>query len=217
MIASALGALMELQIPAARAALPQLRALVGLITKWNKVYNLTAIRDPDDMWRLHILDSLSLSPHLPAGRLLDVGSGAGLPGLPLAIVRPDLEVVSVDSVEKKVIFQRQAATELGLTNHRAIHARVEALALQPFPAITSRAFASLTDFVQITQPLLAPDGAWYAMKGDAAKDEIAALGGGYRCETIPLVVPGLDARRHLIKCVLATRTERDDGSAGLRD
>lgn len=175
-----------------------LQKLVGLITKWNRVYNLTAIRNPDEMWRLHIVDSLSLAPHLPAGRLLDVGSGAGLPGLPLAIVRPDLAVASVDSVEKKIAFQRQAAAELGLRNHRAIHGRVERLAEPPFPAITSRAFSSLADFVSLTAGLLADGGAWYAMKGENPQDEIAALPPQHRCETHPLDVPGLEAARHLV-------------------
>jgi 16S rRNA (guanine527-N7)-methyltransferase len=177
----------------------RLQQYVALVAKWNKVYNLTAIRDEPQMWTLHVLDSLSLSPFLPAGRVLDVGSGAGLPSLPLAVVRPDLAFTSVDSVEKKIAFQRQAAAELGLDNHHAVHARVESLAEPPYPAITSRAFASLADFVAGTRHLLAPGGCWYAMKGDAALDEVAALPKEIQAKTHTLSVPGLDAKRHLIK------------------
>jgi 16S rRNA (guanine527-N7)-methyltransferase len=173
---------------------------LAILTKWNSVYNLTAIRDPDQMVSNHLLDSLAVMRFLPAGPLLDVGAGAGLPGIPLAIARPDLVVTLVDSSQKKAAFIQQAAAELGLANVTALHQRVEAW--RPavlFPAIISRAFAELADFVRLTRHLLAPGGAFYAMKGRKPTDEIARLPRGFRVrDSYDLTVPELDAERCLI-------------------
>lgn len=178
-----------------------LTAYAALLAKWNRVFNLTAIRDPRDILTHHLLDSLAVVPHL-AGitRLADVGSGGGLPGIPLAIACPALEVVSIEAVNKKASFQQQAKIELGLSNFSVDNRRVEDVALVPLAdAVISRAFSDLTDFVTLTRHLLRPGGRWLAMKGVAPGDEIAALPGDVRVLRIePLTVPGLDAERHLI-------------------
>jgi 16S rRNA (guanine527-N7)-methyltransferase len=196
-------ALSELQVTA-------LLRYLDLLKRWNAVYNLTAVREPDRMLRQHLVDCLAVLPALrreqaaqPAGagqRLLDVGSGGGLPGVVLALVEPDLQVTCVDTVAKKAGFVRQVAAELGLRNLRAEHARVEALdASRPFDIITSRAFASLRDFVTLTRHLLAPGGAWLAMKGAQPEDELAALPPDIEVFHVePLAVPGLDARRCIV-------------------
>lgn len=176
----------------------KLLAYRDLLLKWNRTYNLTALRDPEQALSHHLLDSLAILPWVGAGRLLDVGSGGGLPGIPLAICRPDLEVTLVDAVQKKATFLQQAAIELELPNVRAVHGRVEALSGQ-YGQITSRAFSELSDFIRLTRHLLAPDGRWLAMKGVRPEGEIAALPGNARIEAIePLAVPGLAAERHLI-------------------
>ncbi|MCU0804721.1 MAG: 16S rRNA (guanine(527)-N(7))-methyltransferase RsmG [Burkholderiales bacterium] len=173
---------------------------LALLAKWNAVYNLTAIRDPDQMVSNHLLDSLAIIRFLPSGPLLDVGAGAGLPGIPVAIARPAMAVTLVDSSQKKAAFLQQAAAELGLANVTALHARVESW--HPgslFPAIVSRAFAELADFVRLTRHLLAPGGAFYAMKGRRPADEIARLPQGFRVrESFEVTVPELDAERCLI-------------------
>lgn len=183
----------------------QLLAYVAMMGQWGKTYNLTAVRDPADMLRLHLLDSLvvraPLWQHLqgrPAS-VLDVGSGGGLPGVVLAITMPQLEVVCVDAVSKKTAFVRQVAAELRLPNLRAEHARVEALKAKPWDVITSRAFASLLDFITLTQALRAPDGVWMAMKGKHPADEIAVLPPEVNVFHVePLRVPGLEAERCLV-------------------
>ncbi|MCU0897480.1 MAG: 16S rRNA (guanine(527)-N(7))-methyltransferase RsmG [Burkholderiales bacterium] len=173
---------------------------VAILVKWNSVYNLTAIRDPASIVSNHLLDSLVLTPFLPDSPLLDVGAGAGLPGIPLAIARPERAVTLVDASQKKAAFMQQAAAELGLANVTALHQRVEAWhPATPFPAIISRAFAELADFVRLTRHLLAPGGAFYAMKGRKPVDEIARLPQGVRVrDSIELTVPELDAERCLI-------------------
>lgn len=183
---------------------------LDLLKRWNAVYNLTAVREPDRMLRQHLVDCLAVVPALrreqaarPGGagqRLLDVGSGGGLPGVVLALVEPDLQVTCVDTVAKKAGFIRQVAAELGLRNLRAEHARVEVLdASRPFDIITSRAFASLLDFVTLTRHLLAPGGAWLAMKGAEPANELAALPPDIQVFHVePLAVPGLDARRCIV-------------------
>jgi 16S rRNA (guanine527-N7)-methyltransferase len=184
---------------------PRYDAYLGLLAKWNAAYNLTAVRDPAQMRVQHLADCLAVVGPLrrqlgdrPA-RLLDVGSGGGLPGVVLAIANPDWDVTCVDSVGKKAAFIRQAAGELALPNLHAQHARVEALAGPLFDAITSRAFAALADFVRLTQPLLAPGGVWMAMKGQHPHDEIAALPASIETFHVePLAVPGLDAERCLV-------------------
>jgi 16S rRNA (guanine527-N7)-methyltransferase len=175
----------------------------ALILKWNKVYNLTALRDPDSVLTHHLLDSLSVVAPLQreqpgAGRVLDVGAGAGLPGVVIAILRGDLDVSCLDAVAKKAAFVQQVASELKLKNLRGVHARVEKLS-GSYKLISSRAFASLSDFVTGSATLLAPDGKWMAMKGKVPDDEIAqlpALAEVFHVEH--LSVPGLDAERCIV-------------------
>lgn len=176
----------------------QLLAFRDLLLKWNKTYNLTALRDPAQAISHHLLDSLAILPHIGTGPLLDVGSGGGLPGIPLAIAQPALAVTMVDTVQKKATFLQQAAIQLGLKNIAAHHARVEQMAGQ-YAQISSRAFAELRLFTDLTRHLLAPGGRWLAMKGVRPDDEMATLPADIVVEQIiPLHVPGLDAERHLI-------------------
>jgi 16S rRNA (guanine527-N7)-methyltransferase len=182
-----------------------LLAYQAMLSKWNQVYNLTAVRKPADMLTHHLLDSLSVLPPLQrhlAGRparVLDVGSGGGLPGVVLAIMLPELDVTCVDTVGKKASFIRQVAAELKLRNLSAAHARVEDLRLKPFDVITSRAFASLADFTRLTRHLLTDEGVWMAMKGKNPADEIADLPSEWDVFHVEqLTVPGLDAERCLL-------------------
>ena len=196
-------AALGLDLPA--EAQEKLLAFARLLIKWNKVYNLTAIRDEAQVVTHHLLDSLSVLPQL-AGitRLVDVGSGGGLPGVVLAICRPELQVDSVETVQKKATFQNQARIELKLANFRAHHARIENwqpayFAEQPVDGIISRAFADLADFVNLTAHLAGPETRILAMKGVYPADEIARIPAGFALErSTPLTVPGLDAERHLI-------------------
>jgi 16S rRNA (guanine527-N7)-methyltransferase len=186
----------------------QLLDYVALLAKWNAVYNLTAIRDPKQMLIQHILDSLSILPHLPAradAAVLDVGSGGGLPGIVIAIVRPDWQVTLNDIVHKKSAFQSQAKAELGLTNLHVVTGRVESLrpgieVAKKFDLIVSRAFADLADFVTLARHLVAEGGAIWAMKGVRPEGEIERLPAGTQAlNTVRLNVPMLDAERHLIE------------------
>ncbi|SDL57235.1 16S rRNA m(7)G-527 methyltransferase [Franzmannia pantelleriensis] len=149
--------------------------LLALLHKWNRAYNLTAVRSMDEMVPRHLLDSAAVLPYVAGPTLLDVGAGPGLPGLVLAILAPQLQVSLLDSNGKKVRFQRQAVLELGLDNVTPIQARVEALEAGPFDQVISRAFASLDDFVALSDHLLAANGQWLAMKGPSADDELAGL------------------------------------------
>jgi 16S rRNA (guanine527-N7)-methyltransferase len=182
----------------------RLLAFGQLLIKWNKVYNLTAIRDEGQVVTHHLLDSLSVLPQLEGiNRLVDVGSGGGLPGVVLALCRPDLQVDSVETVQKKATFQNQAKIELKLPNFRAHHARIENWRPAYAPAapdgIISRAFADLADFVNLTAHLAGPDTRILAMKGVYPADEIARIPQGFALDaSLPLHVPGLDAERHLI-------------------
>lgn len=186
----------------------QCQVLLGYLTmmqKWNGVYNLTALRQPGEMVTHHLLDSLAVLPplrrHLAgrAARILDVGSGGGLPGVVLAIMEPNLEVTCVDSVGKKAIFIRQVGVELKLPNLGAVHARVEDLRLPPFDVITSRAFASLADFTRLTRHLAGEQGVWMAMKGKQPDEEVAALPPDWSMFHVEqLAVPGLNAERCLV-------------------
>jgi len=189
--------LAALGLPDALAA--PLLAYLAELEKWNAAYNLTAIRDPREMVTRHLLDSLVMVPHVH-GPLLDVGSGAGLPGIPLAIARPQLAVTVLDSNGKKARFLRHAVRALKLPNVAVVEARVEDhRPAAPYAAITSRAFASLKDFFRLTGHLLAPDGQWLAMKGkldDSEKQDLPA--GVGIAEIKPLKVPGLAEARHLI-------------------
>lgn len=181
---------------------PRLEGYLALLARWNRVYNLTALRDPAQMRTHHLADSLSIVAPLErhAGgrplRILDVGSGGGLPGVVLAITHPDWQVTCVDAVAKKAGFVQQVALELGLPNLRAEHARIERLAPAGADVVVSRAFASLPDFCGWTRQHLAPGGVWLAMKGRHPTDEIAALPPDVEVFHVePLDVPGLDAER----------------------
>ena len=176
----------------------------ALIQKWNKVYNLTALRDPADMLTHHLLDSLTaiapLTRHTQGQplRVLDVGSGGGLPGVVLAICMPELNVTCVDTVAKKAAFVQQVAVSLKLPNLRGLHARVESLT-EPYQVICSRAFASLPDFATWSRSALAEGGVWMAMKGKHPQDEIDALPQDVKVFHVePLTVPGLDVERCMV-------------------
>lgn len=172
-----------------------------MLSKWNSVYNLTAIRDPKEMMTHHVLDSLSAVPAFTeAQNVLDVGSGGGLPGMILAICYPDKKISMIDTVSKKTAFLNQAKAELGLNNVTVYSARVESLQVnQPFDVITSRAFSELNNFVNWSQHLLAEGGRFIAMKGVHPQGEMERLPEGWEVKEVqPLTVPGLDAERHLI-------------------
>lgn len=170
-----------------------------LLQKWNRTYNLTAIRDPARMVSHHLLDSLSIVPHVKPGSILDVGTGAGLPGIPLAIACPELEITMLDSNRKKTAFVQQALTELGLGNARVVCERVESWdPEEKFDVIVSRAFSDMLDFVAKAGHLMREGGELLAMKGQQPDAEIAGLPRGYQLDRlIKLVVPGLDGQRHL--------------------
>lgn len=189
---------MGMELPEAQRE--KLLAYLTLLYKWNRTYSLTALKEQDNAVSHHLLDSLSILPFVPKGSLLDVGSGGGMPGIPLAIVRPELRVTLLDSNSKKTAFLQQTAIELGLKNISVHGGRVEQY--HPtigFAAITSRAFAELTDFVGLSRHLLAPEGVWLAMKGVRPHEEIARLPGNVCVEAVhALPVPGVDAERHLI-------------------
>ncbi|MFN3416750.1 MAG: 16S rRNA (guanine(527)-N(7))-methyltransferase RsmG [Caldimonas sp.] len=197
--------LTQLGLPLSPTQVDLLLAYQALIAKWNRVYNLTAVRSPEEMLTHHLLDSLAVVPALAARfakqpfKLLDVGAGAGLPGVVIAIALPQAQVICVDTVAKKASFIRQVAAELGLKHLRAEHARVEALPPQQADVVTSRAFASLADFVALTRQHLRPDGVWMAMKGKPPEAETADLPDDVEVFHVePLTVPGLDAERCLV-------------------
>ncbi|MDY7573116.1 16S rRNA (guanine(527)-N(7))-methyltransferase RsmG [Actimicrobium sp. CCI2.3] len=194
---------LNLQLDA--TTLERLIDYLALLTKWNAVYNLTAVRDPLQMVTQHLLDTLTILPaFFHVKNVLDVGSGGGLPGMVLAIwaqqENPAMRISMVDTVHKKTAFLTQAKAELGLTNVTVHTGRVEALDVaQPFDVITSRAFAELADFVNWSGHLLAEQGRFIAMKGQIPVDEITRLPAGWKVTEIrPLQVPGLKAERHLI-------------------
>ena len=201
--------LAELGLSFSEPQVQQLLAYVDVIQKWTKVYNLTAVRDPAEMLTHHLLDSLAVIPPLDRQlqvrglasapvRLLDVGSGAGLPGIVIAICRPDIVVHCVDTVAKKAAFIQQVAVTLKLPNLRGLHARVESLT-EPYDVVSSRAFASLVDFTNWSGGALAEQGVWMAMKGKHPEDEIAALPSSVEVFHVEqLKVPGLDAERCII-------------------
>jgi len=176
---------------------------IGLIEKWNRVYNLTAIREPEKMVSHHLLDSLAVAPHLHAKSLLDVGSGAGLPGIPLALASPDTRVTLLDSNHKKTAFLNQAVMELKLKNVRVCAERVESWQTQDrFDVIISRAFSDMSEFVRVTRHLLAPGGMFAAMKGMHPYEEIDKLPRDCAVQRVlPLAVPGLEGARHLVLIV----------------
>lgn len=196
----------EMGVPLEGGAADQLLAYLSLLQRWNKVYNLSALRHPAEMLTHHLLDCLAVLPALRRHaqgrplRILDVGSGGGLPGVVLAIMQPDWWVTCVDAVAKKSSFVRQVAGDLDLPNLRAVHARVEDMpATAVFDLVVSRAFASLADFTSWSRDRLAPGGVWLAMKGRAPGEEVAALSQDRSVFHVePLRVPGLDAERCLV-------------------
>ncbi|QNQ22576.1 16S rRNA (guanine(527)-N(7))-methyltransferase RsmG [Kosakonia sp. SMBL-WEM22] len=178
----------------------QLVAYVEMLHKWNKAYNLTSVRDPNEMLVRHILDSIVVAPHLQGTRFIDVGTGPGLPGIPLSIVRPESHFTLLDSLGKRVRFLRQVQHELKLTNIEPVQSRVEDFPAEPpFDGVISRAFASLNDMVSWCHHLPGETGRFYALKGQLPEDEIALLPAGLAVESIvELKVPHLEGERHLV-------------------
>lgn len=173
---------------------------LALLDRWNKTYNLTAVRDPREMLSRHLLDSLSMWRHVADGKLADLGTGPGLPGIPLALANPRLQVTLVESIAKKTRFQREVVRQLGLTNVRVVESRAEAVD-EPgaYDQITARAMDTLAGILAVGGHLLAPDGRLLAMKGQRPDAEIAALPPGWRVESVQaLTVPGLEGDRHLV-------------------
>jgi 16S rRNA (guanine527-N7)-methyltransferase len=192
--------LLTLGLALSPAAQQKLLAYSALLYKWNRTYSLTALREQDKAVSHHLLDSLAVLPFVPAGALLDVGSGGGMPGIPLAIARPDLRVTLLDSSSKKAAFLQQAAIELALPNISVHCGRVEQYHPQHcFSAIVSRAFSELADFVRLTRHLQGSDGCWLALKGLWPHDEIARLQEGVKVDAVHrLAVPGVDGERHVV-------------------
>jgi 16S rRNA (guanine527-N7)-methyltransferase len=191
-------AAMGVSLPAAPQA--QLLAFLRLLEKWNRAYNLTAVRDVEQMVPRHLLDSLSVLPYLKGVRAIDIGTGAGLPGLPLALARPDMQFVLLDGNAKKTRFVTQAVHELGLTNVEVVQSPVEDYHPDRlFDTLIARALAAIPDMLNSSRHLYAPQGQLLAMKGVFPQEEIAAVGEGFRVrEVVQLAVPGLDAARHLV-------------------
>ena len=207
-------AALPLDLPA--DAIARLLAYIELLNRWNATYNLSAVRDPLEMVTRHLLDSLAIVPHVRGETLADLGTGAGLPGIPLAIIAPTRKVSLVDSNGKKTRFLRAAVRELGLPNVSIIESRVEGVP-GIFDCITARAFASLADMLGWGGSLLAPDGVWLALKGRFPHDELAALPSGFRVDAVvPLHVPGLDAERHVVVIKRAGAETPDDQGLAAR-
>ncbi len=178
----------------------KLVTFLRILDKWNRSYNLTAVRDPAQMVPRHLLDSLSVLPYVRGPRVLDVGTGAGLPGIPLALALPDLTFALLDSNAKKVRFLRHAVQELGMQNVEIVHARVEKFQpVQRFDTLIARAFAGIPDILASCRHLCDPGCRLLLMKGVYPQEELAAVSGPFKVkDVIPLKVPGLDAARHLI-------------------
>lgn len=190
----------QLGLSLTNSQVDQLLAYMALLNKWNKAYNLTAVRNPDEMVSRHLLDSLSILPFVEPGNWLDVGSGGGMPGLILAIMQPQSRFTLLDSNGKKTRFLTQAKIELKLDNLTVVNTRVEAFSPeQPFDGIVSRAFSALNDFVQLTRHLGTPTTRWLAMKGQYPADELAALPVDFQLlASHTLQVPGCQGSRHLL-------------------
>jgi 16S rRNA (guanine527-N7)-methyltransferase len=195
----------DLRVPLSDQQSTQLVDFANLLVKWNRVHNLTALDRPQDIVSHHLLDSLAIIPELERCaegrvlRILDVGSGGGLPGVPIAIALPAMHVTLIDRVQKKTAFLQQVRVELGLSNVEVTHARVEQYRAAPFDVITSRAFAALEEMVRVTSHLLAPRGFWLAMKGVYPTEEISALPSTVKLmRAVKLHVPLLGAERHLL-------------------
>jgi 16S rRNA (guanine527-N7)-methyltransferase len=194
--------LADLHIVLPAGAEAKLLAYLDLLLKWNKVYNLTAIREPEKMVSHHLLDSLSVAPHLAEGSIGDVGSGAGLPGIPLAIARPERSISLNDANHKKAAFLKQAAIELDLKKVTVVYARAEDWRPKPLlDCVISRAFAELADFLSAVRHLAPPGALFAAMKGGYPHAELGRLPAGFRCEkVVPLTVPFVEGARHLVLC-----------------
>ncbi|PKO25517.1 MAG: 16S rRNA (guanine(527)-N(7))-methyltransferase RsmG [Betaproteobacteria bacterium HGW-Betaproteobacteria-8] len=190
--------LAEMGLNIAAPVQQKMLAYLALIHKWNKVHNLTAVREPAEMVTLHLLDSLAVLPHIQAERLLDVGSGAGLPGIPLALCLPQMRVTVLDSSHKKASFMRQVKAELGIDNLEVVCGRVEQFKpAELYDVIISRAFSDLNQFTSLTRHLCKPDAQWLAMKGVHPYDELTQIS-IKPSQIVPLHVSGLEAQRHLI-------------------
>ncbi len=197
--------LAEINLPATAEQKKQLLDFVGMLNKWNKAYNLTSVRDPEAMLIRHIMDSLVVSPHLEGERFIDVGTGPGLPGIPLAIMNPDKSFVLLDSLGKRIRFQKQVAFELDIKNISSVESRVEAFQPeQKFDGVLSRAFASIHDMLTWCHHLPADNGQFYALKGQLTEDEMQQIPAGFKVsDIIELKVPKLDEQRHLLKIIKA--------------
>lgn len=190
--------LQSLNIPVSDKQLDTLLAFIKLIEKWNKAYNLTAVRNREDMARIHILDSLAVLPYIEGKRIADIGTGAGLPGIPLAIFLPDVEFTLVDSNSKKTRFVQQAILELKLKNVNVIHSRVENIqADMLFSTVIMRAFASIQEIISLTSRLIDSSGILLAMKGQKPTDELNSISNEY--SIISIKIPELEAERCLIR------------------
>jgi 16S rRNA (guanine527-N7)-methyltransferase len=180
----------------------KLQQYVELLAKWNKVYNLTSVRDPNEMVSRHIIDSLSILPFLEGDSLLDVGTGAGLPGIPIAIAFPNIAVTLLDTNSKKTRFLQQVKADLGLENVTVVHARVEEATLPKFSMVTARAFATIKDIIDLTGQHCDDAGSLLLMKGIRPDDELATIGRGFSLrDVVTLDVPNCDGERHLIRIV----------------
>jgi 16S rRNA (guanine527-N7)-methyltransferase len=193
----------EMNLSVSEQQQKQLIAFVEMLNKWNKAFNLTAVRDPEQMLIRHVMDSLAVSPYLSGKRFIDVGTGPGLPGIPLAIINPDKEFVLLDSLGKRIRFQKQVQFELKINNISSIESRVEAY--QPenkFDGVLSRAFASIEDMLTWCHHLPHENGVFYALKGQLNTEEMQAIPKGFKLlDTLVLKVPQLDEQRHLVKLV----------------
>jgi len=188
----------QLELDVTEDQIDLLLAFVSLIEKWNKAYNLTAIRQRDEICRLHILDSLSILPFVSGQNIIDVGTGAGLPGIPLAILMPDVQFTLVDSNSKKTRFVQQAILELHIKNVTVEHGRVENLGYEgQYDVVLSRAFASLLDIMNLTEYLLQPEGVLIAMKGQSPESELKEIDRTFSVH--PILVPGVDAERCVVR------------------
>jgi len=188
----------QLELEVTQSQIDLLLAFVTLIEKWNKAYNLTAIRKRDEILHLHILDSLAILPFITGQKIIDVGTGAGLPGIPLAILMPEVQFTLVDSNSKKTRFVQQAIMELQIKNITVIHARIENLGYEgQYDAVLSRAFASLKDIMKLTEYLLQAEGVLIAMKGQEPESELKEIDRTYSVH--PITVPGVDAERCVVR------------------
>ncbi|MBL1320987.1 MAG: 16S rRNA (guanine(527)-N(7))-methyltransferase RsmG [Methylophaga sp.] len=194
----------ELKLTLSQVQLEKLVSYVQLLDKWNKVYNLTSVRDPMEMISRHILDSLAILPYVSGGSLLDVGTGAGLPGIPLAIAQPELAVTLLDSNSKKTRFLQQAKAELALDNIAVVHARIEQAELPKYAMVTARAFAKIDQIIDLAGRHCDDAGSLLLMKGTKPEDELPTVMGEFKLQqVVSLDVPGCVGQRHLV-CLLKT-------------